>query len=370
MKKTQNENRERKKGLAGWFENLWFYYKWHILIGALVLLFLSVATVQCLGKVDPDITVLHIGEFDVGGDRDKIIEEFGYSAADLNDNGKIDLSLAFFGLSDNTTPNRFNTELLAGEHHIYIVNDEYFEKLLISNALVPINEVLGYAPENTEGDGYGIKLKYLDLAEVRGFKNFNRNSIICLRKGDTSNKLYANNRDFFKAMIKYTNGSKHVQVDLVCIGKQNLYTSTIYDMEFSLYNIGREKDRNNVAVMNYAEQKLITNDQGVTVFGVDEQTAAMELIEGNKILLVSKEVFEFLKKSKKLASFAELGIETDGSGEVYGRTLASLTVENLTDLTETPGFKYLDKELYVCGTANIEGYTANLLKYMIEWTEG
>ncbi len=369
MELNNKDKKERKKGLKGFAENLWFYYKWHILIGIFVLLFLSVATVQCMRKSDPDITVLHIGLIDVGASRESIVADFGYSAADLNGNGEIDLSLAFFNVNDTTTPTRFNTELMAGEHQIYIVNDEYFEKLLVSKALTPIKDILGYELENTEGNGYGIKLKYLDIAETQGFKEFDRNLVLCLRAGDVNDKLHKNNREFFKTLLKYENDNERVTVDLVCIGKQSLHKDTVYSMEYSVYNIGREYDREHVAVMNYEEQKILTNSQGVPVFGKEEQAAALELAKDNKILIVSEEVFVYLRDNGKLASFETLGIETDGSNEKFGRKLSSLAVDDTTDLTEVPGFKYLDKELYICGTADIDGYTADMLKYMTDWTE-
>lgn len=376
MKNTNEEKRERKKGLIGWFENLWFYHKWHISVGALMLIFLSIATVQCMKKVDPEITILFVGEADIGSDRDIIVEDFGHNAVDFNDNGEIDLSFAYFKHDDSNTANRFNTEILAGDHHIFIVNDAYFDKLVKSEALAPISSILGYTPENTEGDGYGIRLKYLAVAETGGFDKIDRNSILCFRSNadhdadyDNGTELYKNNYDFFKALLKYTDHNERVEVDLVCIGEQTLYTNTVYDIEYSVYNVGRKYDRDRVAIMNYEEQKILSNKHGVTIFGEEEQADVDELAQGNKILIVCEEVYVYLRDNGKLASLNTLGVEIDGSDKKFGRKLSSLAVDGTTDLTETPGFKSLNKELYICGTADIEGYTADMLKYLTQWTE-
>ncbi len=377
MKDTTVNTRERKPGFMGWVENLWFYHKWHILVGTLIIVFLGLGTAQCIGKEANDITILYVGDADIGGDREAIVEDFGYCAKDLGGNEAIDLSFAFMALNDNTTASRFNNEMLVGDYHIYIVTDEYFDKLLKANALAPISSVLGHTPDNCEGDGYGIRMKYLDIAETEGFDMIDRNSIICLRSNAENTAdyfggtdLYKNNFDLFKTLLRYTNDSnKRETVNIVCIGEQSLYTNTVYDLEYSVYNIGRKFDGTIVPLLNYEEQKILSNSQGVQIFGEEEQKNAAALSEGNKIMFVTEEVFKFLKESGRLAKLDTLGIKPIADGDEYGVKLSSIAAKDKIELTDTPGFMYLNKELYLCGTADIEGYTADMLGYLISWTE-
>lgn len=371
------ETKERKKGFIGWVENIWFYHKWHILVGTLVIIFLGIGVVQCVSKEEPEVTVLFVGEADIGGDREALVEDFGYSVKDLNGNGKIDMSFAFFSLSDKESASKFNTEMLVGEHYIYIVNDDYFEKLLLANALVPVSEFLGHTPDYAEGGGYGIRLKYLDAAETRGFANIDRNSIICMRSNSengadykSSTELYKNNYNFFDALINYKTEAERQTVDLVYIGEQSFYKNTIYDFEYSVYKIGRLYDKKHIAILNYEEQKILSSDGGLAIFGEEEKAAAAELARGNKIMIVSPEVYAYLKEEGLLASFSKLGIEQGGDDELYGIKLSDLNREDATDLTEVPGFKYVNKDMYLCGSADIEGYTADILGYMRKWMEG
>lgn len=371
------ENKEKKNGFLGFIENVWFYHKWQILVGALIIMFLGIATVQCMGKVSPEITVLFVGDMDIGADREQIVEEFGYTATDLNGNGEVDLSFAFFSLNDPDVASKFNTEIMVGDHHVYIVNDKYFEKLLIGNALAPLSDVLGHTPENTEGEGYGIRLKYLDVSETEGFDSIDRNSILCFRcNGDKradyegGTDLYKNNFKFIKALLNYKGDVQRESVSLLQIGKQSLYAETVYDLEHSVFNIGKKFDAEHTALLNYEELKLITNSKGVLEFGESEQATVSEMSKGNKIMVVSGEVYEYLKDKNALISFEELGIKLGADGEEYGIKLSEIADDKVTDVTETPGFKHLDGEMYLCGTADIDGYTADMLTYLRKWTEG
>lgn len=44
-----------------WFENYWFYYRVHTIVGIFVILISIYTIVECANKVDPDVTVTYIG---------------------------------------------------------------------------------------------------------------------------------------------------------------------------------------------------------------------------------------------------------------------------------------------------------------------
>ena len=149
-----------------------------------------------------------------------------------------------------------------------------------------------------------------------------------------------------------------------------MYAETVYELEHSVFNIGKKFDAEHTALLNYEELKLITNSKGVLEFGESEQATVSEMSKGNKIMVVSGEVYEYLKDKNALISFEELGIKLGADGEEYGIKLSEIADDKVTDVTETPGFKHLDGEMYLCGTADIDGYTADMLTYLRKWTEG
>ena len=42
-------------------EHIWYHYKWVIIIGGIIAVFLLVGLVQFFGNKDPDVNVMHVG---------------------------------------------------------------------------------------------------------------------------------------------------------------------------------------------------------------------------------------------------------------------------------------------------------------------
>lgn len=373
---------KKKQSLNSFFSNIWYHYKWHILIGLMLITAMVIATAQCAAASDPDVTVLYIGSADIGEDRNAIMADFGYDLKDIDGDGKKTLSFAYFGLNDTATSSRFQTEVVAGDHHIYIVNDDYYEKLVGNGVLAGLDSVLGYMPEGAMEDGYGIRLKYLHIGETDGFDLIERNSILCLRTNSqlgadykNGSALYKNNVDLFRRLLTYERDEEHKTAEIVHIGKQTLFQSTVNAMEYSLYHIGRERSEKVVPLLEYEEHKLKIGDYEQVLFGDEDKAAAEALAEGGKIMILHEEVYKYLRDKGLLAKLSSLGVATGDEREEYGVRLSDtrLVPDKDENKKEThagaPGFASLFDDLYLCAGADAEGYNAEMFKYLREWTE-
>lgn len=367
-----NYQAEKKGSVGSWFSNLWYYHKWHILVGALVLLVLGVSLVQCIKNEKPDVSILYVGDMDIGNtNREKIntlLEEF---YKDVTGDNRKTLSLAFMGEKDPSTKDRIQTEVVAGEHTIYLLDKTNFEWLLKNNVLAPLEEVLGTKPENALNE-YGIELKYLDIAETDGFSNMLRDSILCLRGNreggidyGNSTALYKNNVDTFIGMVEYkVEGLTRSTVEMALIGDRNLYENCVSDMEHSLYYIAKEQEPNTVAILNYSFLQL-KYKENQHIFGDEEKAQAEELAKGNKILLLDADAYFYLSEKGLLCDISTIGANLPDNAEQYGIMLKDLS------LFKTNGFYFADdrenSRIYLCGSADITDYTARVLKYLYEF---
>ncbi len=362
--------------IKSFFVNLWFYHKWHILVGALVLLMIGVATTQCVTKEEPDVNILYIGDLDPG-DRDKINEGLKQYYDDVNGDGKKVLSLAFMGTTDNQTMGRLQTEVVAGDHVVYIIDPEYYEKLLRYDVLAPLQEILGFTPEGAL-DKYGVPIKYLDMYTLKGFDKMPMNSVVCIR-GTNGGKVnykeasdgYKNNVSMFNKLVGLKlDGIKHTQINLSKITANTVTDKCKYSMEESMYYIARLDDPKLMPYMNFEEYGLHTAD-GSPVFGENEKEKALAMASGNKIMLLDAVVYNYLSEKGALKDISE--IYKGSGGEQYGVLLNGVgeNGKKLLPLSNLVGFNYIDTAknptVYICATADLDGDTAAVFAQLLSY---
>ncbi|MBQ3081597.1 MAG: hypothetical protein IJC49_04010 [Clostridia bacterium] len=364
--------KKEKQSVLGWFSNLWYYHKWHILVGALVLLVLGVSVVQCAKNEKPDISILYVADYDLGNTNRKEVEDFIASYyEDVTGDGRKTLSLVFMGENDKTTKDRLQTEVVAGEHTLYFVDKTNFDWLMKYNILAPLKDVMGEKPENALND-YGIELKYLDLAEVEGFNDMPRDTVVCLRGNreggidyGNSTALYKNNVKLFIDLLSYDiEGLVREDINMVMIGDRDLYENCVTDMEASLYYISKQKETMTVPLLRY-ETLQLKYKEGQHIFGDEEKAKVDALASGGKILLLDEDAYLYLSGKGALCEISALGIELPEKADKYGVMLKDLS------LFETNGFYYADdhknSRVYLCGTADIDGFSARVLGYLYEF---
>ena len=221
MEKTE------KLPFGEWCENLWYRYKWLIIILALIVVFLIIAAVQWLSADDPDITVLFVGpEYLTTESRSKLYTSMEKFAADIDGDGKVttdilDITLKrAYDISDpdyyvtydqnNEALKRFEAEIRVGDALIYILDRTYFDKCVELGVLAKLSDVLGAEPENSVG-GCGFVFGDLDVSTLPGFDAIPKDMIICLRRSPDEDVIdygrktdfWENNRKAFASMAAY-----------------------------------------------------------------------------------------------------------------------------------------------------------------------
>lgn len=220
--------KKEKLSFAEWFENIWYHYKWPLICGAILCVFLTVSLVQLFSKDDPDIKILHVGPMYISAtDSDILCETVKGFSEDHNGDGKtvvhlMDITIAkfqdastseYFNYDEhNKAHQRFQTEIRAGDSMLYVLDREFFDTCMELNLLEPLDSFVDDAdmPENVI-EGCGVKISDLDAYELPGISRFSADSIICLRRspdkddisyGRTADGWNAHRRTFIK-LLKY-----------------------------------------------------------------------------------------------------------------------------------------------------------------------
>lgn len=210
-----------------WIENMWYHYKWLIIFGGLLIIFLVISCFQFLSNDEPDVNILHMGPMYISPEvADRIEETIGGFSDDYNDDGDktvaiLDITVNKFGTDESNTFNydqynkslqRFQTEIRAGDAVIYLLDKEYFDICVQESLLTPLDEVIddAYMPENTV-EGYGVPVTELDAFDLEGLSNVPDTAILCLRRSPEHDEIkygrkqetWEGNRKTFVNIIKY-----------------------------------------------------------------------------------------------------------------------------------------------------------------------
>ncbi len=210
-----------------WFENIWYHYKWVIIIGGVVVLFLIVSLGQLFSNSEPDVNILHVGPMYISVDAAEDIEKTVATLSDdYNGDGEINtylLDITINKVSDDASDpavqqynsegyTRFQTEIRAGDAIIYFLRQEYFDICVQEGILTFFEDIIddAYMPENVI-EGCGVKFSELDASKLPGFSAIPENAILCIRQspnddeinyGRTEEEWQGNKRTFIN-IIKY-----------------------------------------------------------------------------------------------------------------------------------------------------------------------
>ncbi len=219
----------QKLTFSEWFENIWYHYKWMIIICTVLAVFLLVSLVQFLSNDEPDVDILHVGPMYINATAvDQIEDSLRLLAEDTNGDGEVnvnvlDITVNKFGTDKEQAQNydhnnsglqRFQTEIRAGDAVIYFLDEEFFNICLDEGLLTPLDEVLDDADMPDEViEGCGVKLSSLDAYSLDGLSSIPSTAILCLRRSPEKDALkygrtqeiWQGNRDAFVNIIKYRN---------------------------------------------------------------------------------------------------------------------------------------------------------------------
>lgn len=223
--------KQEKLSLKEWCENIWYHYKWPIVLLGLIIIFLIGGVVQVLTRHDPDVSFMYIGRGAITADGTNELEANvkelidDYNEDDQKNVDYLELTAltdevnsVVYNADDNAKVlQRFIVEVTAGDSVIYLVDDYYYNILLGKDTLdvcvlAKLSDVLDDAdmPETTL-DEYGVYLKDLAIYQTEGFNQLPESTILCIRRSPEQDEItygrsidvYNNNKKCFRKLITY-----------------------------------------------------------------------------------------------------------------------------------------------------------------------
>lgn len=170
MEKFKFKSKMDKK----WFENYWYYYRIHTIVGIFSVIILVFSLVECANKVYPDLSVSYIGEKVFSEELSTNIKQtFAQYVDDATKNGKIDVEFMPITISkevkseqDMAMMQKAQLEIAAGESYLYIMDKAYFEQYAKEGLFLNIADKLGKS-----GEVFGLPLNNSSVFSSLGIKS-------------------------------------------------------------------------------------------------------------------------------------------------------------------------------------------------------
>ena len=216
---------EIKKG--NFLSNIWYRYKWAIIIiSAFVLIFVIVG-VQMAKKDKNDITVMYAGpkyvtsdiyssvtgslteimkDYNGDGEKKILLSTVTYQTEEQRKESIKDHDVYGKVMSDAANKEAFDTiinQMRSGQVAIYLIDPG----LLNKGPFMKVEDVLGYKPDESIMCGeYGVYLKKTEFAKyMGGFDDLPDDTVICIMSKlvTTKDDLQQNSIDLFKAILNF-----------------------------------------------------------------------------------------------------------------------------------------------------------------------
>ena len=213
---------EKKEQLVKRLENIWFYYKWYIIILGLLGAFTIYACAQCSSRVEADMTILFVTGKDNSTFTDATCKEIkAYIGreyfSDINGDGEEKIEYFHYEVSDSvkttdTTIQQALTMTIIDESTFLIICDEtgYEHLAAIGSEDTPV-DVLEPLTDVDGAEGYRISLKGTSLGSLPTINEMGDEEelFLCLRaytgtgaeKDKAATKRYKTARDTFMQII-------------------------------------------------------------------------------------------------------------------------------------------------------------------------
>ncbi|MBR6768269.1 MAG: hypothetical protein IKM34_02140 [Clostridia bacterium] len=194
-----------------WLDNFWYHHKWKTIIISFFLIVFIIGFVQCMQKVDADVSILYVGPEVVTGEEYDAMEKSLASRldTDYNDDGKITVQFTDrVYLSDAQLKEKEEAAAAEGEALYYdktamkssldqarqwiqsgamliaIMDYEVYETFerVQSSLFVPLSDYLDEVPEY-KYDDYSLKFKDIPYVQFSGaFSAISEDTVIVLIK--------------------------------------------------------------------------------------------------------------------------------------------------------------------------------------------
>lgn len=186
-----------KRRFAQWFENFWYYYKWHTII---IVFFLTVGIIcfaQCAAsKNSNDLVIAYAGGFSPDKEQNQLIcEVFGSVVPEEEDGSAHGVMLNYFAvfteeeakiLSTNekgetntngvrellqrsmTNIDQFSQFSKTGKAAVWLVSEYVYESLHLNEISMPLSNLYGEDLPEARYDDYAVRLSETDLYRYYG----------------------------------------------------------------------------------------------------------------------------------------------------------------------------------------------------------
>ncbi|MBR4724106.1 MAG: hypothetical protein IK072_05180 [Clostridia bacterium] len=155
-----------------WWEYFWDYYKWHTILGVLLMIVLIASITECASRINYDLQIDYISEHKISDSSvaalTGLIEK---NIDDINENGKNQAYVTVLDMGENLDPQytqamftKYSVESGYTESFVFLVSKEYADRLS--------NEDVFEKAENWTSapsyNGYCISLENCDVLKEIG----------------------------------------------------------------------------------------------------------------------------------------------------------------------------------------------------------
>ena len=221
--------KEERRTFGEWFGDLWYRYKWLLIICAFLAVFIVISLVQLLSAKNADVKMLYVGpEYLNETARERLFTSIAALAPDYDGDGEVNTDLLDIVIrryydesdpenyvrydKDRESDKRFQTEIRAGDAVIYVLDSIYYKKCVDEGILAKLSEVLPpeSMPAETLGE-YGVELGKLNARLMPGLDVLPGDLVLCIRRSPDKDDIkygraadyWESNRKAFENIIKY-----------------------------------------------------------------------------------------------------------------------------------------------------------------------
>lgn len=208
-------NNSKPKSFIKYIDNIWYHYKYVIVIVFVAIIVFSIALFQTLSQKEPDIFVYHISTQGLtASSKESFSKTMALAAKDYNEDGivTVDLKEEVYTPSLQTVQaygqlsvtESFNLELALGECMIYIMDKSFYEGN--KQYMKRLDEAIGYIPEFAYEDKAILLSDLPGYKDLPGLHDFAPESYLCLREKRTgmNEDAYNAHMDFLKNLVEYS----------------------------------------------------------------------------------------------------------------------------------------------------------------------
>lgn len=195
-------------------DNIWYHYKYVILLLVAVAIMLSVVTYQSVIKKDPDVFIYYIStEGLTVTSKDNFIKSMSLIAKDYNGDGAVTVELKdemYVPASTEqyiqgglSVTESFNLELALGECIIYIMDESFYNGN--KQYMADIESLIGYLPDSAVNEKAVMLSELPAYIKMSGLRDLPAESYVCVRerRSGMNEEAYNAHVDYFKNLVEF-----------------------------------------------------------------------------------------------------------------------------------------------------------------------